>query len=97
MARSGENFRGNWRKQIKNTCTSVTGIVDEVYTDIATHNKWGLSLARTRDCGKRHWQIIFIWQFLHACRMRVQLYPFKKYSSDITGNKLTHGKEKTWS
>lgn len=35
MAASGENFGREKRKQIKNTCTSVTGIVDEVYSDIA--------------------------------------------------------------
>lgn len=39
MATSAENFGREKRKQIKNTCTSVTGIADEVYTDIATHNK----------------------------------------------------------
>lgn len=49
MATSAENFGREKRKQIKNTCTSVTGIADEVYTDIATHNKWGLKFGRTRD------------------------------------------------
>lgn len=39
MATSDENLSSENRKQIKNTCTSVTGIVDEVYTEIATHNK----------------------------------------------------------
>lgn len=90
MARSGENFRGKWLKQIKNTCTSVTGIVDEVYTDIATHNKWGLSLARTRDCGKRHWQIIFILTVLTRLSHAGTTLALQKYSFDITGNKLTH-------
>lgn len=94
MARSGENFRGKWRKQIKNTCTSVTGIVDEVYTDIATHNKWGLSLARTRDCGKRHWQIIFILTVLTRLSHAGTTLALQKYSFDITGNKVTHGKKK---
>ena len=49
MARSGENLGSENRKQFKNTCTSVTGIVDEVYTEIATHNKWGLKFCRPRD------------------------------------------------
>lgn len=49
MATSGENLGREKRKQIKNTCTSVAGIVDEVYSDIATHNKWGLKFGRPRD------------------------------------------------
>ena len=70
MATSGENFSREKRKQIKNTCTSVTGIVDEVYSDIATHNKWGLKFGRTRDFGNVTDRSISSDSLLHACRMR---------------------------
>lgn len=69
MATSGQNLGGEKRKQIKNTCTSVTGIVDEVDFDIATHNKWGLKFGEDTWLRKRHRSITYIWQLQHACHM----------------------------